>query len=64
MEYTKNDFNYELEVKEVMNDSILHPSHIGREMSKKEIIDFFGLNEPDIEWYKIYWVYDGVKHIM
>ena len=33
-------------------------NHIGTcyhsgNLSRKEVIEFFGLNDPDIEWYKI-----------
>lgn len=28
-------------------------THTGN-LSKEEVIEFFGLNEPDIEWYNVY----------
>lgn len=44
--------HYEIEMKEVGKDHILHPSHTGY-LTREEVIKFFGLNEPDVEWYKI-----------
>ncbi len=44
---------YEITIKEKNNDSVLHTSYSGREMTEQELIDFFGLNDDDVEWWKI-----------
>jgi len=44
---------YEITIKEKGNDCLLHPSYSGRKMTMTELVEFFGLNEPDVEWYKI-----------
>lgn len=43
---------YNVTIKEVGNPNLLHPSYTG-DVDRDFIIDFFGLNEPDVEWYKI-----------
>lgn len=43
---------YNVTIKEVGNPNLLHPSYTGA-VDRDFIIDFFGLNEPDVEWYKI-----------
>ena len=43
---------YNVTIKEVGNPNLLNPSYTG-EVDRDFIIDFFGLNEPDVEWYKI-----------
>lgn len=41
-----------VEAKEKYSDSILCPELQGY-YDRNDVIKFFGLNEPDIEWYKI-----------
>lgn len=43
---------WEITIKEVGNPHLLHPSYTG-DVDRDFIIEFFGLNEPDVEWYKI-----------
>lgn len=43
---------YNVTIKEVDNPNLLHPSYTG-DVDRDFIIDFFGLNESDVEWYKI-----------
>ena len=43
---------YNITVKEVGNPRLLHPSYTG-DVDEQFIIKFFGLKEPDVEWYKI-----------
>lgn len=43
---------YNVTIKEVDNPNLLHPSYTG-DVDRDFIIKFFGLNEPDVEWYKI-----------
>lgn len=45
---------YQAEVKEVLNDTLLKPSYSGKKMTKDDLVKFWGLNEPDIEWYNLY----------
>ena len=46
-------FTYEITVKE-RNGHTLHPSYTSpTEVSRKFLIDFFGLNQPDVESYSI-----------
>lgn len=43
---------YNITVKEVGNPRLLHPSYTG-DVDEQFIIQFFGLKDPDVEWYKI-----------
>lgn len=52
---------YVAEIKEVGNNSVLTSSHTGREMTREELIAFWGLDEPDVEWYHLYEIVDGHK---
>ena len=44
---------YEITIKEKEKDFLLTISYSGRELTEQEIIDFFGLNDDDVEWWKI-----------
>lgn len=44
---------YEITIKEKKNDNVLHTSYSGQEKTEQELIDFFGLNDDDVEWWKI-----------
>lgn len=44
---------YEIEIKEKENPCLLHTSYSGQEMTEQELVEFFGLDRPDVEWYKI-----------
>ena len=48
-----NTPRYNITIKEYGRSKPLHTAHIGREMTEQELIDFYGLAEPDVEWYKI-----------
>ena len=48
-----NTPKYNITIKEYGRSKPLHTAHIGREMTEQELIDFYGLAEPDVEWYKI-----------
>lgn len=50
---------YIAKIKEVGNPSVLTSSIQGKEMTKEQLISFWGLEEPDVEWYKLYQVKDG-----
>ncbi len=50
---------YVAEIKEVGNPTILHPSITCDGMTKDNLIKFWGLNLPDVEWYRIYIIIDG-----
>ena len=53
---------YIAEIKEVGNPSVLTPSlSIFYEMTKDKLVKFWGLDQPDVEWYKLYKVVDGQK---
>ena len=52
---------YVAEIKEVSNNSVLTSSYTGREMTREELIAFWGLDEPDVEWYRLYEIVDGHK---
>ena len=43
---------YKINYKEVGKEHIGTCYHSGN-LSKDEVIEFFGLNEPDVEWYEI-----------
>lgn len=41
-------------IKEVNNPTLLTPEYWGSNTTtRKDIIEHFGLNEPDVEWYRI-----------
>lgn len=44
--------HFKITVKERTTRQILTPEYIGN-ASREQVIQFFGLEEPDIEWYKI-----------
>lgn len=51
---------YTAEIKEVGNPSVLKPSlSIPNEMTNDQLVKFWGLDQPDVEWYKLYKVVDG-----
>lgn len=43
---------YNVKIKEVGNDHIITTSYKGV-ADRQAVIDWFGLEEPDVEWYKI-----------
>ena len=43
---------FNVQVKEKGKDGILTPSYTG-DVDREFVINFFGLREPDVEWYKI-----------
>lgn len=52
-------------IKEFFTEQVLKPSYRkGVKMTAQELIDIWGLNEPDIEWYELYEVDEltGVKN--
>lgn len=56
------EFTYLAEVKEKMTDAILKPKFIGSEKTKKDLVDFWGLEQDDIQWYRLFEVKeDGTK---
>ena len=42
---------YIAEIKEVGKTTVLTPSITCDVMDKEDLIEFWGLNEPDVEWY-------------
>ena len=53
---------YTAEIKEVGRDHILKPSlHCSDRKTKEQVVAFWGLNEIDVEWYRLYEVIDGKK---
>lgn len=47
-------FTYEIQVKEIGKDHVLTPSYSSPcPVSREFLIDWFGLREPDVEWFKI-----------
>ena len=45
---------YLAEIKEVGNPTILTPTITCDGMTKEELIEFWGLNGPDVDWFKLY----------
>jgi hypothetical protein len=43
---------FNLQIKEKGHDSILTPSYEG-DVDRAFVEDFFGVHNPDVEWYKI-----------
>ncbi len=50
---------YIAEIKEVGETTVLTPSITCDVMDKEDLIEFWGLNEPDVEWYRLYEIVDG-----
>lgn len=44
---------YIIKFKEVGKQNVLQTSYSGKEVTEEYLIEFFGLNNPDVEWYKI-----------
>ncbi len=49
---------YIVEIKEVGNPTVLTPSITCDGMTKEELIKFWGLTEPDVEWFRLYEIVD------
>ncbi len=53
------------EIKEVGNPSVLTPTLSiplsYYEMSRDDLVKFWGLDKPDVEWFRIYKIVDGQK---
>ena len=50
---------YIAEIKEVGNPTILTPIITCDGMTKEELIEFWGLNGPDVDWFRLYEIVDG-----
>ena len=50
---------YLAEIKEVGNPTVLTPSVTCDGMTKEELIEFWGLDETDVEWFRLYELIDG-----
>ena len=50
---------YIAKIKEVKSPSVLSPSLTCEEKTRDELVKFWGLNEPDVEWFRLYRVEDG-----
>ena len=45
---------YQVTIKEVGKQNVLKPTYSSiTEVTEEFLIKFFGLNNPDVEWYKI-----------
>lgn len=44
--------HFEITIKEVGREKPIKTSYVG-DVNHKFLVDFFGLNEPDVEWYGI-----------
>ena len=44
---------WKLTIKEVGNAKPLETLNLNSDMTRNEVIEFYGCNEPDVEWYKI-----------
>ena len=52
---------YMAEIKEVGKPNVLTPSLIGEKKTKAELIEFWGLQKPDVEWYSLYQIINNIK---
>lgn len=52
---------YVAEIKEVGNPSVLIPSLTCEGMTVEGLVKFWGLNEPDVEWYRLYQIVNGQR---
>lgn len=44
---------YKVTIKEEGKDTPLTPHYAGRKVTREFLIDFFGLDRPEVEWYEI-----------
>ena len=52
---------YIAEIKEVGNPTILTPSLTCEGMTVEGLVRFWGLNETDVEWFRLYQIVDGQR---
>ena len=52
-------YTYLAEIKEVGNPTILTPSLTCDGMTVEGLVKFWGLDEPDVEWYRLYQLISG-----
>ena len=52
---------YIAEIKEVGNPTVLTPTLTCDGMTVEGLIRFWGLDEEDVEWYKLYQIVNGQK---
>jgi hypothetical protein len=52
---------YIAEIKEIDNPTILTPSLTCKGMTVEGLIKFWGLNEPEVKWFRLYEIVDGQK---
>lgn len=52
---------YIAEIKEVGKPNVLTSSLIGEKKTRAELIEFWGLQEPDVEWYRLFQVINNIK---
>lgn len=55
--------HYSAKIKEFFNEHVLTPSYYGQIMSVEQLINLWGLNESDIEWYELYENFENGKSI-
>lgn len=54
-------YNYLAEIKEIDNPTILTPSLTCDGMTVEGLIKFWGLDEEDVEWFRLYQILNGKK---
>lgn len=42
-----------IKYKEVLTERVAKTSYTGDNLTKEKMVDFFGLNNPDVEWYEV-----------
>ena len=42
-----------IKFKETSVDRVAETSYTGDNLTKEKMVEFFGLNNPDIDWYKV-----------
>lgn len=52
---------YVAEIKEIDNPTVLTPSLTCEGMTVEGLVKFWGLNEPDVEWYRLYQIVNGQR---
>ncbi len=50
---------YIMKCKELGHNGVLTSSLDGKTKTKEELIEFWGLENDDVEWYRLYQVIDG-----
>jgi hypothetical protein len=55
---------YKAVIKERGNEHLLTPTYTGENVTRDVLVKHWGLNEPDVEWFKLYDVTNGKEEVV